>query len=146
MAQIASNLETIAIMRLESKIGSVESSDEKIFNFLSNFNNFKHLIPTDKVQDWESDENSCRFKVAGIGQTGVRIIEKEPNSMIKLASLEESIFQFNFWAQLKASEENLTHLRLTLEVEMNKMLEMMARKPLQDFLDKLVEQLARYSY
>lgn len=133
-------------MRLESKIGSVESSDEKIYNFLSNFNNFRHLIPTDKVQDWESDENSCRFKVAGIGQTGVRIVEKEPNSMIKLASLEESIFQFNFWAQLKANEENSTHLRLTLEVEMNKMLEMMARKPLQEFLDKLVEQLARYSY
>jgi hypothetical protein len=29
---------------------------------------------------------------------------------------------------------------------MNPMLEMMAKKPLQEFLDKLVDQLARYPY
>jgi carbon monoxide dehydrogenase subunit G len=133
-------------MRLESKTGTILNSDERIYNFLSNFNNFRHLIPEDKVQNWQSDEDSCRFKVNPIGQTGVRIIEKIPHSLIKLSSLEESNFHFQFWAQLKSAAEKTTHIRLILDVEMNKMLEMMARKPLQEFLDKLVDQLARYTY
>ncbi len=133
-------------MQLESKIGTIQNSDERIYNFLSNFNNFRHLIPEDKVQDWQSDEDSCRFKINPIGQTGVRIIEKEPYKLIKLSSLEDSSFKFLFWAQFKSQEENTTHIKLTLDVEMNKMLEMMARKPLQEFLDKLVDQLAKYSF
>jgi carbon monoxide dehydrogenase subunit G len=133
-------------MKLESKIGSIPQSDERIYNFLSNFDNFRHLIPVDKVKDWQSDETSCSFTIHPIGRTGVKIIEKVPFKLIRLTSLEESNFNFIFQVQLKPTDENNTHIKLTLEVEINAMLEMMARKPLQEFLDKLVDQLAKYPF
>ncbi|MBA7517628.1 hypothetical protein ES705_09682 [subsurface metagenome] len=133
-------------MKLESKIGRIESSDERIYNFLTDFNNFKNLIPEDKVSNWQSDENSCRFTVSPIGETGVKVIEKDPFKLIKLSSIDENKYNFIFWVQLKQVAENDTHIKLTLQTDINPMMQMMAKKPLQEFLDKLVDQLTRYSF
>lgn len=133
-------------MKLESKITKITSSDERIYNFLTDFNNFKDLIPADKIQNWQADENSCRFSINPIGETGVQIIEKVPHKLIKLTGIEDSKFNFTFWVQLKQVAENDTRIKLTLNADLNPMLQMMAKKPLQDFLDKLADQLAGYSF
>lgn len=133
-------------MRLESKIGKIESTDERIYNFLTDFNNFRELIPSDKLQNWQADESSCRFTINPIGETGVKIIEKQPFKLIKLTGIEESKFDFKLWVQLKQLQEKDTRIKLTLEADLNPMFQMMAKKPLQEFLDKLVEQLSKYSF
>lgn len=133
-------------MRLESKIGKITSPEERVYNFLTDFNNFKDLIPEDKLQNWQADEDSCRFTINPIGETGVKIIKKEPYKLIKLTGIEESKFDFTLWVQLKQKEEKDTRIKLTLEAELNPMLQMMAKKPLQEFLDKLVDQLSKYSF
>lgn len=133
-------------MRLESKIGKIESTDERIYNFLTDFNNFKEFIPSDKLQNWQADESSCRFSINPIGETGVKIIEKQPFKLIKLTGIEDSKFDFKLWVQLKQLQENDTRIKLTLEADLNPMFQTMAKKPLQEFLDKLVEQLSKYSF
>ncbi len=133
-------------MKLESKIGKVSYSDEEVYNFLTDFNNFKNLMPEDKVSNWKSDENSCSFSVNPVGKTGIKMIEKEAFKLIKLSSLENDKFNFIFWVQLKMLEEKDTRIKLTLEADLNPMVEMMAKKPLQEFLDKLVAQLEKYNF
>jgi len=133
-------------MKLESKVGKIENTDERIYNFLADFNNFKHLLPPDKIKNWQSDDSSCSFTVDPIGNTGVRIVEKEPYNLIKLTNLEESNMNFNFWVQLKMLSETDTRIKLTLEANLNPMMQTMAKKPLQDFLDKLVDQLIKYNF
>ena len=133
-------------MKLESRIGKVSYSDEEVYNFLTDFNNFKNLIPEDKVSNWKSDENSCSFSVNPIGETGIKIIEKEPFKLIKLTSLENDKYNFTFWVQLKMLEEKDTRIKLTLKADLNPMVQMMAKKPLQEFLDKLVDQLEKYDF
>ena len=134
------------MLKLESKIGSINSSDEKIYNFLSDFNNFRSLIPEDKIKNWESTKESCKFSLDGLGEPGMKIIEKEPNKLIKITGAEGSKFNFFFWMQLKQVEENDTRIKLTLHAELNPMIQMMAKKPLQDFLDMLVDQLGNYTF
>lgn len=133
-------------MKLESKIGKVSYSDEKVYNFLTDFNNFKNLFPADKVSNWKSDENSCSFSVNPIGETGIKIVEKDPFKLVKLKSLENDKFNFTFWVQLKMLEEKDTRIKLTLEADLNPMIQMMAKKPLQEFLDKLIDQLEKYNF
>jgi carbon monoxide dehydrogenase subunit G len=133
-------------MRLESKIGKIESTDERIYNFLTDFNNFKEFIPADKLQNWQADETTCRFSISPLGETGVQIIEKEPYKLIKIAGIDDSQFDFKLWVQLKQKEENDTRIKLTLEADLNPMFQMMAKKPLQEFLDKLVDQLSKYEF
>jgi len=132
--------------KIESRIGKIHAPDEKIFNFLSNFNNFKDLIPEDRVKDWESTEDSCRFSVEGIGQAGLKIIEKEPNKLIKISSDEQTPFAFFLWIQIKQLEENDSRMRITVEVDVNPMIAMMVKNPLKNFVDTLIDQVEKMEF
>ncbi|MBN2818214.1 MAG: hypothetical protein JXP36_04565 [Bacteroidales bacterium] len=133
-------------MRLESKIGKIYAKDEKIFKFLTNFDNFKTLIPADKVSDWQSDGDTCTFTVSPVGKTGFRITEKEEYKLVKLSNLEDTQYDFKLWIQLKQIDSDTTASKLTMEVELNPMMQMMAKKPLQTFLDTLVDQIGKINY
>ncbi len=132
--------------RIESKIGLIKQPAEKIFNFISNFNNFNQLIPEDKVKDFESTDDTCRFKVEGIGQAGLRIIEKEPHKLIKISSDEETTFDLLLWIQIKEIEPGDSRLKITTEVNLNPMMATMVRKPLKNFIDTLIDQAEKINY
>lgn len=133
-------------MRLESKIGKIPAKDSDVYNFLTDFDNFKNLIPADKISDWKTEGDTCTFSVSPVGKTGFKLVEKEPNKLIKLSNLEDTSYNFFLWVQLKEVESGITAAKLTMEVQLNAMMEMMAKKPLKEFLDKLVEQLTKIKY
>jgi carbon monoxide dehydrogenase subunit G len=129
--------------KFESKIGRIQNTSERVFNFLSNFNNFKSLIPDDKIKNWESTEESCGFAIDGVGEVGMRIIEKQPYTLIKITGKEGSKFDFFFWIQLKEASAYDTRFKLTLKVKLSPFLKMMAARPLQTFVDTLASQLEK---
>lgn len=133
-------------MKLESKIGKVNKNQETVYNFLSDFSNFEHLIPADKVKNWESTAESCSFEIDMLGKTGFKIVEKEPFKLIKLTDIEGSKFGFFFWIQIKQMAENDSRIKLTMDVDLNPMMQMMAKKPLQNFLNTLIEQMENMTY
>lgn len=133
-------------MKLESKIGKLNERDEKVYNFITDFNNFKHLIPEGKVKNWKSDKDSCSFTIDLIGDIGFKILEKQPFSLVKLTNQEDNKTEFSLWVQLKQMEANDTRVKLTMDVKLNPFMEMMAKKPLQEFLDKLVDQMEQYKF
>jgi len=126
-----------------SKIGKINKSDELIYNFLTDFNNLKAVIPQDKVKNFESTEDTCKFNIDGIGQAGLKIIEKEPNKLIKITSDGKSPFSFFFWIQLKPieNEEKTTAVRLTIDANLNPMMKMMVGKHLEKGIDAMLDQL-----
>lgn len=132
--------------RIESKIGIVKQPAEKIYNYVSNFNNFNQLIPEEKIKDFESTDETCRFSVEGIGKAGLRIIEKEPHKMIKISSDEETTFDLLLWIQIKEIEPGDSRMKITTEVNMNPMMASMVKKPLKKFVDTLIDQAEKISY
>ena len=132
--------------KIESKIGIVKQSAEKIYTYISNFNNFKFLIPEDKVKDFESTEDTCSFTIEGIGQAGLKIIEKEPFSLIKISSDEQTSFDLLLWIQIKEIQTADSRIKITTEVILNPMMAAMAKKPIKKFVDTLVEQAEKISY
>ena len=132
--------------KIESRMGIIKSSDEKIYNFLSDFNNFKDLIPADKVTDWESTEDSCKFKVEGIGQAGLKMIEKEPHKLIKITSDETTPLPFQLWIQIKSVEENDSRIKITIDMDVNPVMVSMVKSPLQSFVDTLVDQAEKMEF
>lgn len=129
-----------------SKIGKINKSDELIYNFLTDFNNLKSVIPSDKVKDFESTEDTCKFNIEGVGQAGLKIIEKEPDKLIKITSDGKSPFSFFFWIQLKPIEnfENTTAIKLTLDANLNPMMKMMVGKHLQKGIDAMLDQVVTF--
>jgi carbon monoxide dehydrogenase subunit G len=132
------------MLKIESKIGKVNQSDEHIYNFLNDFNHFSSLVPQDRVKNWEATSDSCRFSLDGLGHIGMKIIEREPYQLIKVTGDENSQFDFLFWIQLKRMAETDTRIKLTLHADINPMLQLMAKKPLQKFIDLMVEQIEHY--
>ncbi len=132
--------------KIESKIGVVPQPAEKIFKYISNFDNFKSLIPEDKVKDFVSNGDTCRFTVDGIGKAGLKIIERNPPNLIKISSDEQTSFDFLLWIQIKEVAENDSRLKITTEVQLNPMMATMVKKPLKNFVDTLVEQAEKISF
>lgn len=126
-----------------SKIGKINKSDQLIYNFLTDFNNIKSVIPEDKVKDFEATEDTCRFSIDGVGQAGLKIIEKEPYKLIKITSDGKTPFSFFFWIQMKPieGEEKTTAIRLTIDANLNPMMKMMVGKHLQKGIDAIVDQV-----
>ncbi len=133
-------------MKIESKVGTILHNDEKIYSFLTDFNNFENLIPADQVSNWQANENECSFEITGLGKTGMKIIEKEPFKLIKISDIESSKFNFFLWIQLKQVNENDTKVKVTIEPQLNQMMLMMVKKPLKQFVDKLVGQMENFSF
>ena len=126
-----------------SKVGKINKSDQLIYSFLTDFNNLKSVVPEDKVKNFEATEDTCKFNIEGVGQAGLKIIEKEPNKLIKITSDGKSPFSFFFWIQLKPmeEEENTTAVRLTIDANLNPMMKMMVGKHLQKGIDSIVDQI-----
>jgi carbon monoxide dehydrogenase subunit G len=132
--------------KIESRIGVVKQPAEKIFTYISDFNNFKSLIPEDKVRDFESTQDTCRFTVDGVGTAGLKIIEKEPYKLIKIISDEQTPFEFTLWIQIKELEPYDSRIRITTEAKLNPMMAAMAKKPLKNLVDTLVDQAEKLSF
>ena len=133
-------------MKIESKIGKVPFSSEKIYYFITDFNNFKNFIPADQVQNWESSSDECSFEVKGMGKTGLKIIEKEPFKLIKISSIDSSSIKFLLWIQLKELGENDTRVKITIEPNINMMMMAMVKAPLQKFIDQLVDRMESFGF
>lgn len=132
--------------QFESAIKSIPHPSGVVFDFLSDFNNFEHLIPRDKITDWQSTGDTCRFKVQGIGELGLKIIEKTPGSTIKYTADGKTPFNFFLWVQLKEVESNDSRLKLTLRADLNPMLKMIVSEPAKKFLEVLANAIAAYPY
>ena len=134
-------------MKIESKIGKSTFGDQQIYQLITDFNNFKDLLPEGKVSGWESSEDQCSFNVDPLGRTGLRIIEKTPHTVVKMASRPEfSRYQFSIWIQLKKVAENDTRIKITIEPHVNKMMLPMLKAPLKLFVNGLIDKMEGYSF
>jgi carbon monoxide dehydrogenase subunit G len=125
--------------KIESDTRLINKTDKQIFNFLSNFNNFEQLMP-DRVENWQSDENTCSFTISGLANLGMKIVEKKPNSFIKIVDFGKVPFKFNFLINI-ISKGNESNVSLVFDADLNSMLKMVAVKPLRNFLNMLLDEL-----
>ncbi len=134
-------------MKIESRIGKSGSSDQQIYAFITNFHNFKELLPADKVSGWEASEEKCSFLVDPLGRTGLMIVEKNPYSLVKMSSDPEfSSYEFLIWVQLKKVADRDTRIKITIEPKVNKMLLPMVRIPLKKLADGLIDKMETFDF
>ncbi len=127
----------VAAFTINSEVNSTKSKLISLFNFLSDFKNFHHILPTDKVENFVFNENECSFNIRGITPMKVRIIEKVPSSHILFSS--EGLAKFNF--SLKANfigDANLTgSCSVDLTGDLNPIIRSMAEKALQSLVNTM---------
>lgn len=135
--------------KYESKITSINAPVEAVYAGLSNFKNLervKDLIPKDKVQELEIEEDSLRMKVDGLGQKiTINIVERKENDTIKFGA-ENIPLPMNFWIQLKGVAPDDTRLKLTLKADIPMMFKMMLDKKIQQGIDDAATMIAQMPF
>ena len=134
------------MLTLESKSGIAGGSQEKVFNYVSDFRNFAHLLPQERLTDLEISKEEIGFNLAGLGKVGLYIQEKTPFSKLTIQSSEESPAGLTFAIFLNREGEQQTEIIMKLEASLNMFLEMMAKGPLQQLLDMMVDKLVAVDF
>lgn len=115
---------------------------DKLFAFLTDFNNFEKLLPPDKVSGFQSTTDTCSFSVKNLPLIGLRIAEKTAPNKIKIVKHEGKIpFDFILWVTLIEKGPDNSEAQLSFEADLNAMLRMMVEKPLTNFVNMLVHRL-----
>lgn len=131
-------------MQLESEKITCSAPVSEIYSFLtSDFANYRELMPED-VEHFESDDTSFVFGMKGVPH--IRLISKESidNECIVLTAASSKL---DFDLSLHLSEANGGSMAyFHFEGDFNPMMQMMIKKPLQTFIDKLINQIkSRFS-
>ena len=141
-----------------SKVKVINHNQQVVFNYLSNFENLSvylnqglieritEQVPQIKITDFESDKDSCRFKITGIGLAEIKIVNRDPFKTIKVESSGGLPLSFTFWIQLLPEDNFNTKMRLTLNAEMSMMVKMVVGNKLEEGLNKLADTLATLPY
>jgi hypothetical protein len=148
----------MSVNKYVSDVRIIPHHIEVIFNYLSNFENLaKYMsedllsvltekIPQVSIRDFQSDRDSCRFEIGGIGHAELKIVERTPFTTVKIEGQGSLPLELKFWIQLLPVEVNETKLRLTLHADMGMMIKMMVGNKLEKGIDQLAGVLAMLPY
>ncbi len=126
-------------MQLETEKVNCTANAETIFNHLNGkFDHYKDIMPDD-VETFVADDTSFVFGMKGVPE--IRLVDKEnvPNERIVLTAASSKL-DFDLTLHLEGSSEG-TEAWFTFEGDFNPMMQMMIKKPLQTFIDKLIHKL-----
>lgn len=127
-------------MKIESKKGIIQRPSKEVFDYLKDMNNFKNLLPEDKISNWQADKDRCSFKIQGTTTISFIIESSEEPNHIHLISGDESPFNFNL--DIYLNEENgITTGYQIFDADINMFMKMMVEKPLQNLFDYIVDRL-----
>lgn len=148
----------MALNKYVSEVKVVDHNQQIVFNYLSNFENLSSYlnsgliekitekVPQIKITDFESDCDSCKFNITGLGLAEIKIVNRDPFKSIKVESSGGLPLSFTFWIQLLPADEYKTKMRLTLHAEMSMMIKMMAGSKLEEGVNQLAETLSKLPY
>ena len=134
------------MLKLSSKTGIAKAKQETVFNYMTDFRNFIHLIPANKIDEIEVTEDSIKFSLPGLGLVGLKIAGKEPYNRLIIDALEGTAADFNLRVQIDPETTDTSRVSLELDANLNLFIEMMARNPLQQFLDLIIDKVETIEY
>lgn len=128
------------MIKAESDQVQINVSAENLFNYLANFNNFGKLMPP-QVSNWKSTENDCSFTIQGMADIELYIIDKAQYTTINIGARGKTPIPMQMKWDFTPVTDLETNARLLLEADLNPVMAMMAKAPLQNFVNMLVQKL-----
>ena len=148
-------------MRVVSDIQKIDSAIADVFAFFSDFTKIGRLadiarqagagqqVPAevaDKIEEVRTTTDTCTLVVKGIGEMGLKIVERQEPTLVKMEGDGRMPFEVHLWVQLLSNGPYDTRMRLTLEADMNMMLKMMLKGKLEKGINQAAEALAKIPY
>jgi carbon monoxide dehydrogenase subunit G len=127
--------------KIESEIIDIPQSQEKIFSFLSDFNNFEKLMPP-QVTEWKSTKDTCSFNISGMAKVAMKIESSTPNGKIHMISDGGKLpFSFTLDALINSKTETSCTGQLIFEADIPIFIRPMVTGPLEKFFNALAKKM-----
>lgn len=130
------------MLTIESNKVDIDSSQEVVYNFLMDLNNFEELLPQKSVSKFSSTKSECSFKVSGGYHIGLVYKDSTPFNKINLVSSEGSPFPFTLEINLDKVDEKVIAYQVC-NADVNPFLKMMIEKPLKNLFDYINTRVAK---
>lgn len=128
-------------MNLETDKVIINKSQKDFFEFLTDLNNFKHLMP-ENTDKFEVDGDSFIFSLKGMPE--IRLVVKEKQAFDKIIlGAASSKLNFSLTAIINIVTEDSCESQLLFNGEFNTMMAMMVKSPLQKFINTLTENASK---
>lgn len=126
---------------IESKRVNVKNNQESVFEFLGDLNNFKLLLPKDKISNWSSTKETCSFKVQGMATIELILKSSEPTKHHHIVSGASAPFPFTLDIFVEADGDDAIAYN-KFQGDINPFLRLMVEKPLSNLFNYIADKVA----
>ena len=133
--------------KFESSIKKVAYPQENVYKMLSDLSNIERVrdrIPEDKLKDLTFDSDSVSI-TSPMGPVTLRVVERDEPKCVKFEA-EQSPVPMNLWIQMLPTSETESKLKVTIKADLPFFMGAMAKKPLEEGVEKIAEALATIPY
>ncbi len=131
----------MANINIESEKQIVSKSASDLYTFISDFRNFKSLLPEDRITDYKSDIDWCEFTITGLTTIRLNTETKQPFSMIKVKSENVKNIDIDITILFRSIDEKTTEGIVKLDAETNAFLKIMVENPLKNLANMIAKKM-----
>ncbi len=129
-------------MTINSPETTVNKSTQEVFNFLSDVENYKKLMPENTSKFEVLSEDSFVFALKGMPEIVLKIKETQPNNKVVLGAATDKL-PFTLTGNISEVDAQTSSVNLVFEGNFNPMMAMMIKGPITNFIKTLAENLAK---
>lgn len=129
-------------MNLESPKVNVKKNQAEMYQFLTQVENYKQLMPESMEKFEITTPDAFLFALKGMPQIELKIQETHEPDLVVLGSTSEK-FNFTLNAIIEAAGDDNSNVQLLFDGKFNAMMAMMVKNPLKKFITTLSENIAK---
>jgi len=129
-------------MNLESPKVNVDKSQQELFTFLSNVENYEQIMPESKEKFEVKSQDTFAFSLKGMPEIWLQIKEKREPNLIVLGSTSDK-FDFSLDVVIEDAGNDKSQAQLFFNGKFNAMMAMMVKGPLNKFIGSLAENVSK---
>ncbi len=124
-------------MLIQSEYVDNSKSERDFFMLVSDMRNIPALLP-EQVVNVKADEDNLSFTVQGMGSIALNVSQRISYSLVQLVPVGKTPFQFTLSIKI-AGLGNQCRVMYEIDADLNPLMAMMAKRPLQNLVDMMAE-------
>ncbi|MFD2516611.1 SRPBCC family protein [Salinimicrobium flavum] len=129
-------------MELESQKVTVQKSQQELYNFLTNVENYEQIMPESKEKFEVKSQDTFSFALKGMPEIELQIKETREPEFIVLGSTSDK-FNFSLDVIIENAGPGQSEAQLFFHGKFNTMMAMMVKGPLKKFIATLAENTSK---
>ena len=127
-------------MLFKSEYIDTSKSEKEMYALASDMRNIPSMLPEQAV-NVKADADTLAFTVQGMGSITLSVSQRVPYSLVQLVPVGKVPFPFVFSIHI-ASTGDKCRVMFEIDAELNPLMSMMAKRPLQNLVNMMAEKTA----